>query len=766
MGAPMRRLSLLLVGFAFLLSGAAALVYQVSWQRILALGSGASIHSMALIVASFMAGLGLGSEAGGLASRRLSPARALLAFAVLELLVAGFGALSPWLFHDLLYARAAHLYDRPWSAGIVHFLSLVVPTTLMGMSLPFLARGLVRDARIAGRTLGLLYGVNVVGASLGAILAPWTLIRFLGIRGAVWTAAGANLVAAVIALLGGRMAAEPLAPLPPAPETPRAPATPPAAGTPTRERSIPFGLWVGLYGVSGFCALSLEILWFRVMEVAVKSTAFTFGTVLSLYLLGSAAGSLWGARIAPRMARPLRVFLLAQCALLALAALALGLLAWLPPEAPGLSWFVRYWSGALPVVSLGSSEDPFGLLRLYLALPLFLFGVPTFLMGLSFPTLQRAVQDDPEDAGRRVGLLQAANIAGCVAGSLLVGLFSLTTLGTTGTLRLLLLLGLAFAGLGLAREGARSLFTPAALVLVALLVAVPGPRALWLRLHGVTNDTTEALVEEDATGVGAIFPTEGRMAVMINGLYHSWLPFGGVHTRLGALPAILHPEPRDVAIIGLASGDTPWASGVRPVTRTITVFEIFRPQAGLLAAAADFPWRAGPPLDRLREFLHDPRVRVVVGDGRKALESGSLHYDVIEADALWPETAMSGNLFSVEFFELCARRLKPGGFMCSWTPTPRIRRTFRHVFPYVIALEGGGISVGSNEPLRIDLAVWHGRLDAPEVAEYLGGAEVVDDIRERLDHAQLRTDPPRLELNHDLLPRDEFLSPDLGRGKP
>jgi hypothetical protein len=754
---PMRRPSLALFGLAFLLSGAAALVYQVSWQRILALGSGASIHSMALIVASFMAGLGIGSEAGGRLSRRLPPHRALFAFAALEILIAVFGAASAWLFHDVLYVRAAALYDRPWSAGLAHFLSLLLPTALMGMSLPFLARGLVRDARLAGRTLGLLYGVNVIGASLGAILAPWVFIRFFGIRGATWLAAGGNLAAAGVAVLGGRLVASPPTPAPPE-------SSPPASSS--REASSSLGLWASLYAGSGFCALGLEILWFRVMEVAVKSTAFTFGTVLSLYLLGSAAGSLFGARVAPGMKRPLRAFLLAQSGLLAVSAIALGLLVWAPPSTPGLSWFVRYWSGALPTVSLGSSEDPWGLARLYLLLPLFLFGVPTFLMGLSFPVLQRAVQDDPEDAGRRVGLLQAANIAGCVAGSLLVGLFTLTSLGTTGTLRLLLVLGLGFAGLGLWREGARSLFAPVALLLAGLLVALPGPRDLWLRLHGVTEGLEAAIVEEDASGVGAIFPAGDRIAVMINGLYHSWLPFGGVHTRLGALPAIIHPAPRDVAIIGLASGDTPWASGVRPETRSITVFEIFRPQPRLLAAAAAFPWPAHPPLDELSAFLRDPRVEVVIGDGRKALEGGAARFDLIEADALWPETAMSGNLFSVEFYELCARRLKPGGLMCSWTPTPRIRRTFRHVFPYVVALEGGGTSVGSNEPLRLDLPAWRRRLEAPEVAAYLGGSEVVDDIRQRLDHAQLRTDPPRPELNHDLFPKDEFLSPDRGRGQP
>jgi spermidine synthase len=756
---PTSRKALSLIGLAFLLSGASALVYQVAWQRILALSSGVGLYSMAMIVAAFMAGLGLGSHLGGVLSVRLRPRAALVAFALLELCIGLFGALSPTLLHDLLYERAAFLYDAPWSAGVLHFLSLALPTTLMGMSLPFLARAVVRDAADAGRRIGILYGMNVVGAGLGALLTPWVLVRFTGIRGAVVVAAAANLIAATLALLAARTTRV-------LPDSDGRPADEPRSApvAEARERA-PLALWLGLYAVSGFCALSLEILWFRLMDVAVKSTAFTFGSVLSLYLFGSAAGSLVGARLAPRMKRPLRVFLLAQCALLAVSALAVDALCWLPPTTPLLEWFVRYWAGSLELIHLGSSEDRTGLARLYLLLPLFLFGAPTFLMGLSFPTLQRAVQDEPGQVGRRVGLLQAANIAGCVAGSLFVGLYTLTALGTTGTLRLLLGCGLVFVLVGVRREGLISLFAPAGALLVLLAVAGPGQRDLWLRLHGVTTAKDAALIEEDATGVGAIFPTGGRLAVMINGLYHSWLPFGGVHTRLGAVPAIVHPSPRDVAIIGLASGDTPWSSGLRALTRSITVFEIFRPQPRLLEAAARFDWPDDPALDRLKLFLKDERVRVVVADGRKALESGETLYDVIEADALWPEAAMSGNLFSVEFFEHCSRRLKPGGLMCSWTPTPRIRRTFRHVFPYVLTVEGGGTSLGSNEPLAVDLAAWRQRITSPEIVAYLG-AEAAADVAQRLEKAQLRTDVPRDEFNLDLFPRDEFLTPDPVRGSP
>jgi len=750
--------ALLLVGVAFFLSGASALVYQVAWQRMLALGSGASVYSMALIVAAFMAGLGIGSAWGGRLSTGMTPRRATGAFAGLELAIAAFGAASPWLFHDVLYVHARHLYDSRLTAGVLHFGSLVVPTTLMGMSLPFLARAFVTRAAGAARTLGLLYGVNVLGASLGAFLTPWVLIRFLGISGAVRAAAVANLLAAATALLARRFptGAEPAAE---ADADAGEAAVPPASGA-----TAPFSLWLLLYGLSGFCALALEIVWFRVVDVAVRSTAFTFGTVLCLYLLGSAIGSFVGARVAPALRRPLRVFLLAQCALVGCAALALGLLVWLPATTPGLEWYVRYWRGDIPPVNLGSSEDAAGIARLYLLLPAGLFGLPTLLMGFCFPVLQRAVQDDLEESGRRVGFLQAANIAGCVLGSLLVGLLALSLVGTTGSVRLLLVLGMVFAAVGLRAEGVRSPFLAALALLAVLFLALPGQAAFWRRVHGVA-EAAPALVDEDASGVGAIFPSGDRLAVMINGLYHSWLPFGGVHTRLGAFPAIVHPAPRDVAIIGLASGDTPWASGLRAETASITVFEIFRPQPRLLAdATRGFP--GGPSLERLQSFLADPRLRLVLGDGRQALASEDAKYDVIEADALWPETAWSGNLFSVEFFELCARRLKPGGLMCSWTPTPRIRRTFRHVFPYVIALEGGGISIGSNEPLTLDRDAWKERLRTPHVSAYLGGDEAVEDVAARLEKAQLRTEPPRSDFNHDLFPRDEFLTPDPGRGRP
>ena len=755
---PPSRLGLAVAALAFLLSGASALVYQVAWQRILALHTGVGTWSVALIVAAFMAGLGLGSHLGGVRSAGLTRRRALLAFARLELLVAAFGAVSVPLYYDGLYARGAWLYAAPVRAGLLHFASLLPPTVLMGMSLPLLVRAAVAEAPTAGRTIGVLYATNMLGASLGALAAPWLLVRHFGLEGAALFAAGGNALAGVLALglLRRHPPGDDAPPLEAGGASPDGTTAGPGGAVPPADESPggrPFGLWLLLYAVSGFCALSLEILWFRLLDVATHSTAFTFGTLLSAYLLGSAGGCYLGAARASRLARPLRVFLLCQCALLAWSGLTVVLLAGLPSGTPVLAWYEAYWREG-GIFRLGESWDPARVLLLYGLLPAIVLGPPTILMGFSFPALQRAVQDDPRTSGRKVGLLQAANIAGCVVGSLAVGLLALSVVGTSGSFRILMAVGVAFAAVGLRAYGPRSAFLPLAALLAVLVAAVPGPGSLWRRLHGTADPA--ALAAEDATGVGAVLPAPGGWHVAVNGKHHSWLPFGGVHTRLGAVPALVHPAPRDVAIVGLGSGDTAWAAGCRPETRSITVFEISGPQLALLELLA-----RREPIGDLRRFLADPRLRVRLADGRHALATGPARYDLIEADALWPYAAGSGSLNSVEFFRECARALKPGGIMCTWTPTPRIMASFRAAFPHVAGPGRLAFLLGSNEPIAIDPGRWQARLHAPATARYLG-ADRVKDLEGLLP--RLRPFPPVEpagdgRLNRDLFPRDEFLAP-------
>jgi hypothetical protein len=720
---------MLAAGAAFFASGAAALVYQVAWQRILALETGVGIYSIALIVSAFLAGLGVGSEVAGRLSVRLGHRGALRAFAAVEIAVGLFGLASSRIYYDWLYVHLGWLYAAAGRAALLHLVSLGLPTALMGMSLPFLVRGMVVDGASAPRTIGLLYGINLVGAAVGAVLTPWVLIRLFGIGGALAAAAAANVAAGLVAL------AVPTASLrDAAPEEPVRPSGPAA----------PVAAWVLLYALSGFCALALEMVWFRVIDVTVKATAFTFGSVLAVYLAGSALGTFAGVATVRRIARPLAVFLACQCAVLAYAGLSLVVVSALPPDRAPLSWIAEL-ARAPRSYEEGARWDLSSVLFLYGAVPAVVYAIPTVLMGYSFIVLQRAVQDDPRTSGRKVGMLQAANIAGCVAGSLVVGLGTLTWLGSAGTVRVLALVGVALALVG-ARMVSRRFLVPA-VVLLALAALGPGNDRVWPRLHGLS--APGVMVDEDATGVVALAPEAGgAWRMFVNGRSHSTLPFGGLHTTLGAAPAIVHPAPERVAVVGLGSGDTAWASACRGETRSVRVFEICAPEVRLLRRLGN---HGG---GRLAAFLDDPRLELVLADGRNALERGSAQYDLIEMDALPPSSPYSGTLYSVEFFEMCAGRLREGGLMCTWAPTIRVLSSFAAAFPYVLEMADGRVLVGSRSPLSVDAAEWKRRLDRPEVRAYLGSARA-DRVWAHMASAHSASRGTGA-TTHDLDPRDEF----------
>ncbi|MEE9126430.1 MAG: fused MFS/spermidine synthase, partial [Planctomycetota bacterium] len=727
----------ILLGLIFCVSGVPALIYQISWQRILSLHSGVGIYSVAMIVAAFMAGLGFGSQLGGVLSARVGRRGALLAFAGLEVGIGLFAAGSCTLYYDLLYTSGVALYSSVWTAAICHFLALLFPTLLMGMSLPFLVRATVEDASMAGRTIGYLYGANVLGAAIGALLAAWVLIPQSGIRGAVWTGALLNVVAAAgaagIALLfRARTVVEPV--------VSNTVACPPAAPRASR----PFGLWVILYALAGFQGLALEMVWFRICEVATKTAAFTFGTVIGIYLCGLALGSLLGSWLVLRLRRPLRAFLICQTVILLASVLSVCALVRLPPDSPILNVLFDYWGLDQALVPLPQREFN----HLFFVLPLGLFLVPTTLMGFSFAILQRAVHDDASTSGRKVGVLQAANIAGSAAGSLIVGLVLLDTIGSAGTLRLFVVgFGLLFLWLCLRYYGTRPVFVALGVALLLVVGVLPGNEELWLRLHG--QRARGALVQEDASGVVTLGPVADRWNMRVNGVGHSWLPFGGIHSQLGIVPALVHPDPKDVAIIGLGSGDTAWAAGCRSETRNVTVFELCSPEVRLLervAETGDYP--------RLQQFLRDERVRIVIGDGRNALAREDKKYDLIESDALYPMSSHSGNVFSVEFFQLCASRLKPGGIMCAWAPTPRSNASFHRAFAHVLAV-GSGFLLGSNDPLQVDVPLFARRLQSVLERSYIS-EPMAQQTWSTLQTIELAVVAQGAELNHDLFPRDEF----------
>jgi spermidine synthase len=315
-------------------------------------------------------------------------------------------------------------------------------------------------------------------------------------------------------------------------------------------------------------------------------------------------------------------------------------------------------------------------------------------------------------------------------------------------------LGLVFVALGLREQGRRRPFVVLGAALAVVAALLPSQRGLWLRLHGTAEQAS--LLEEDPSGVVALIPEKDKWTVWVGGRWNSALPFGDIHTLLGAAPAVIHPAPREVAIVGLGSGDTAASAGCRrDMDQHVTVFELYAPERRLLTLLARRPHA---PADLVR-WLEDPRFTYVIADGRNAIDRGGRLYDVIEADALLPTSPYAGNLYSLEFFKMCARHLRPGGLVTTWAPTPLSRATFLAALPHVVAIAEGVVLIGSGSPIRIDLPAWHARLLEPANSAYLGETRV-SQVWEGLQAVRAVDGQGAAgSINRDLFPRDEFAPP-------
>lgn len=784
------------VPFVFVLfftSGFAALLYQVIWQRVLAIFSGADVYSVTIIVAAFMAGLGCGSLAGGYIADRSSTRRRIVLFALSEFAIAIFALISKWLYYDVLYLQLNHLARSPIVLAGVLFISLLWPTFFMGMSLPLLARTLTRRVEGAAQMVGSLYAFNTLGAAVGALLTVWLFTRTLGFEVTVQLGAVLNIFAAL-----GALAVAPYFLQQPREVTTDGSYDPAgsegehvaneAQQSKMETPLFPVSVWIAIYGVSGFVALSLEILWFRLLGVMVKSTAFTFGNLLAIFLAGLAVGTFWGIKWADRSRHAARIFLGLQAGITLYAAASLALLVAslgnVGITEPLYSYFNEYdaidISGALASVgsylsgqyqvNVGPQTSTF--VSLYFVLPMLLIGPPTLMMGLSFPFLQKVVQRDVTVLGRRVGWLQTANIFGSMLGAIGTGWLFLSLLGTTSTLKMLLVFAGGFLLLLVyttytraprVQSSMRAAVGASGVVVAGVLLlmwVVPDSSTLWAKLHGVGPD--KIIQAEDGSGLALLKSDEAATVVYANGLGQSTIPFPIHHIEMGMVPVMMHPDPKQVAIIGLGSGATLWAAGGRTETQEIDSIEIVGPQHITLER-----FNSRQSYGGVESLLEDKRISYNFTDGRAFIMLGDKKYDIIEADALRPMSAYSGNLYSVEYFTLLKNHLKPGGFAVTWAPTRRITNSFLKVFPHaVLYAPHVNILIGSNEPIQADILSMTARLKSDFSRDYYARAGVdIDDYVELFENTKPSIFGPDYnrsnlhDVNTDLFPKDEYLVP-------
>ncbi len=739
------KLALPVLLFVFFISGFTALLYQVVWQRMLGLFSGSDVRSVSIVVASYLAGLGLGSLIGGWLSDRLSRQRAVQTYGLSSLAIAAFAIFSRFLFYDLLFRQLLPLANSPLLLLPIVFLCLLVPTTLMGLSLPLLAKAFNRGAEQAAARIGLLYGVNTLGSGLGTLISGWYIIGSLGYEQTLYLGAALSVLVGLAALGSADLF-----------ESNQASEF--AILFQTAKLNVPLSLrqsatpaikqWCLLVFCSGFVAISLEILWFRVLDIALQSIAYTYAHLLAFILVSNALGSLLGAWTMRTIRNPRQVFLCIQGLVTAYSAISIWLIS-------------LYWQTHPELRADIGFIDPHNInaaiVLKYGLLPLVMIVPPNLLLGFYFPLVQKAVQTDRQRIGSRVGLIQVANILGNTVGSLLTGLVLLDRFGTAGSIRLLILLGLGFVLLlgsnwRLAKFGV-------ALLLVAIAVFFPTNLRLWAGLHGI-KPQQYLIVAEDSTGVAAITEANRRGTLLASGQAQAQFPYLHVHAMLGTIPVLLHPDPTQVMIIGLGSGGTPHTIGTHPLTRQVQVVELLGTELSVLRTYAKT--EVGRPL---RFLFQDHRYQFKVGDGRRELALTQQRFDIIEADAINPWRSRAGMLYSQEFFQSVRSRLAPGGISVQWNVGPETAQTYRNVFPYVTQLDMSdnlSFFLGSDHRINFDRAGLLAKLDSPKVLNYLAQAGVnVAAIRADITTATVHyyshaKDGQLRAVNTDLFPRSEY----------
>ncbi len=681
----------------FFCSGAAGLAYQVLWLRQLSHVFGVTAYAASTVLAAFMAGLALGSWLAGPLLARIR--RPLAAFGIAELLVGVAAVITPVALgasaglYRWLYTIAPDSFALQTTARFAAaFVVLLVPTMLMGLTLPLLsASPLVRGSRFASR-VGALYATNTAGAVTGAMLTGFIFIGGLGMRRTFLLAALVNTLVGIGALLIDRRLASTSAPVPDVTAAPAAAA--PSVLTPAGPRMA----WI-VVGASGFASLALEVVWFRVMTQYLVATTYAFTTTLAIVLVGIALGGALAARVLKTPRDWLGWLAALQLATGAAVLLGIGFITW--SDAP-------FVSGMRPLqrVLLG-------------------FLVPSLLMGVSFPLLLRVgvppVEDDGDGhgRGRLVGRFYGVNVLGAILGSLAGGFLLLPLLGTRASLIVLAAVFIV-AGLGLcAIHPLRSRMAAAAgvgLVAFAVLAsATPDPFVAAAR-ERIGPGSSEIFRDEGAQAAVSVYASAFQRTLQVSGLHQAndSPAMVRLHRQIGALPMALHPNPQRALVIGLGGGVT--AGAVSQHTGT----------AVQIVELSDSVRKAGALFAHVNhDVLNRPNVRVRVDDGRNFLLLSGERFDVVTADIIQPNHAGAGSLYSREYFTLVREALAPGGLVLQWIGQRQrshyelIMRTFHSVFPDTTLWLNGELMVGTIGPLRLDEAAFVAKLADPETREML-----------------------------------------------
>ncbi|HXG37505.1 MAG TPA: fused MFS/spermidine synthase [Bacteroidota bacterium] len=730
-----------IIALLFIVSGIAGLMYQIVWFKYLSLFLGNTTYAQTMVLASFMGGLALGAALWGKRADRSKNPLALYAW--LELGIGVYCLLYPLLL-DLVKSVFIGIVvrsDLPSDSSTVLFLKLLVsvvtlilPTMLMGGTLPVLVRFISHRIEESGKNVAVLYFLNSFGAVVGSLLGGFFFVPMVGLQATILSAVGINLVVGVVALVLSRARIEEVA------------TEEPQTVEPTEsfsDRQIRVAILVA--GLSGFASMVYEVAWVRLLMPLLGSTTYSFTLMLVAFISGITLGSWIVSVVISRVKNLIAVLALCQFGVAVSMIISLPLYGRLP---------YYLWSAA-SVLSRTEGSYPL-FLALQFILCFALMFVPTIFLGMSLPIASRIASRKIEMLGATVGNVFSVNTLGTVLGSLMAGLVLIPTIGIRHAIEVGVLINLALGLVILAADirlpKARKLAyaVPVVAVSVVYLLSATGWNQTVMLMSifrqiafNTPPPPTYAAFEREASMKKVLYyregssatvavaevPTQGRVAraLYVNGKVdastHSDLP---TQVLLGQYPMMLHPKVNDALVIGLGSGVTVGSILTHPV-RSVDCVEI---SPEVVDASRFFDHVSNRPLE-------DARVRVIVDDALAYLKLTGKTYDVIVSEPSNPWIAGVGNLFTREFFQQCKERLNPGGWMVQWFHVYEmgdetfqlVVRTLRETFPHVVmwqSLNKDMILFASEEPIQLDEARVRAKFDLPSVRQDLQRIAIPD----------------------------------------
>ena len=763
------------VWLIFILSGASALIYEVIWMRQLTLVFGSTVFATSTVLTAFMAGLALGSYYFGrkIDETKMSP---LKLYAILELGIGGFCIIWPLLLsvltvsYVLIYRNiTTEFYTLSIIRFILTFGILLIPSTLMGGTLPVLTRFFVKRLEQLGTNIGILYALNTFGAVIGTIAAGFILIEALGITWSLRVAIIINICVAIVAwvlALQTRKIEEDE-------EITTAHETTDADEPTEQPRQIKIGTWniqektlvLMAIGISGFCALAYEVLWTRILVFFLGSTTYAFATMLAAFLFGIALGSMIFSRWVDRIRRPLIAFGIVQ--------LGIGLFALLLLPAFESLYGITY-----------ALQSTFGGSRFWTFFSCFLvMSLPTFLMGASFPLVTKIYTGNTRQLGRSIGNVYAVNTVGSILGAFCAGFILIPLLNIRPSIILAVMLNttIGFLLVMTGWQTAKVQNTTTAKQVtqgigigvpilnigfaVILLLTLNQPLFLKSTIFKTQRpgDTVVDYKEEIDATVTTLKDKENvyRLYVDANQAADASRWDSPSHRVIAHLPLLLHPNPKRALVVGFGMGLTSYS-----ITQHGVQVDAIELSKGVISAAREHFAHVNGNIFDSRLFNYS------INDGRNHILTTEKKYDMISTGIIHPlVSAGSSNIYTADFYRLCRRILTADGVMCQWVPLHRlpeahfkmIIRTFINEFPQTTLwykyTPDFVILIGTLKPLSIDYEDFITRSKKPSIqeglaADDLDGLSLLDSfmmgpksVRKYAGPGPIHTDDrPRLEF--------------------